>query len=112
MGQQNRRCRRTNEQRSTHDIAPRRRHATGVHDTPLLQALKQQSKLEEAQEWNAKAHATAVDAAQPDLAVQALQQLQLIAGALESDQRAKWVDMLRAAGHQPLPLGALGIICT
>ena len=85
---------------------------TGVYDTPLLQALKQQSKLEEAQEWNAKAHATAVDAAQPDLAVQALQQLQLIAGALESDQRAKWVDMLRAAGHQPLPLGALGIICT
>ena len=53
-----------------------------------------------------------MDAAQPDLAVQALQQLQLIAGALESDQRAKWVDMLRAAGHQPLPLGALGIICT
>ncbi len=61
-----------------------------MYDTPLLQALKQQSKLEEAQEWNAKAHATAV----------------------ESDQRAKWVDMLRAAGHQPLPLGALGIICT
>ncbi len=54
-----------------------------------------------------------MESAQPDVAVQALQQLQLIAGALESgEQRAKWVDMLRASGHQPLPLDALGIICT